>query len=361
MKAALATLLLSTSVKGFAPLAPPTLTNLPPTSVTRLSVLDPSGLTNGLDFGLSQQDADLFALSIPHLDPLVTTDQKWLEIITSPFLSVLTFMHEQWVSAGVDHDAWGMSLISMTILIKLMTFPLTKSQLIAAYKMQALQPKVEAIQAKYQSKPDVMNQKIAMLYASSNTGCIPTFYPAPLYVGLFYAILTLANDNVLNEQFLFLPNLAGPTYGSDLAHGSNWLLQNWFAGEPLLAVEDTAAFLTIPLLLIIGESISMQLQLLPRVSDQQQKQESDIRQALPFLAGWFALSVPAAVGVCLIVNNIITTSIILYIRGTVSLTMEDEAPSEIISPGAFDSLRFSEAFEDGKSLEIKAMENWFGV
>lgn len=358
MKTALATLLLSTSVKGFAPLAPPTLTNLPRTSsVTRLSVMDPSGL------GLSQQDADLFALSIPHLDPLVTTDQKWLEIITSPFLSVLTFMHEQWVSAGVDHDAWGMSLISMTVLIKLMTFPLTKSQLIAAYKMQALQPKVEAIQAKYQSKPDVMNKKIVMLYGPSGAGggCIPSFYPAPLYVGLFYAILTLVNDNVLNEQFLFLPNLAGPTYGSDLAHGSNWLLQNWFAGEPLLALEDTAAFLTIPLLLIIGESISMQLQLLPRASDQQQKHESDIRKVLPFLAGWFALSVPAAVGVCLIVNNIITTSIILHIRGTVSLTMEDEAPSEIPSPGAFDSLRFSEAFEDGKSLEIKAMENWYGV
>ena len=49
-------------------------------------------------------------------------------------------------------------------------------------------------------------------------------------IGRYGAVLDLAADNKLDEPVVFLPNLEGPTYGADPAHGSDWLFQNWYVG-----------------------------------------------------------------------------------------------------------------------------------
>ena len=96
---------------------------------------------------------------------------------------------------------------------------------------QALQPTIKALQAKYQSNPEVMNQKIAEVYQTNEVnplaGCIPSLVQIPVFIGLYRAVLNLAKENALDEPFLFLPNLEGPTYGADPAHGSDWLFKNW--------------------------------------------------------------------------------------------------------------------------------------
>ena len=96
---------------------------------------------------------------------------------------------------------------------------------------KALQPTIKALQAKYQSNPEVMNQKIAEVYQQNEVnplaGCIPSLVQIPVFIGLYRAVLNLAKDNALDEPFLFLPNLEGPTYGADPAHGSDWLFKNW--------------------------------------------------------------------------------------------------------------------------------------
>lgn len=96
---------------------------------------------------------------------------------------------------------------------------------------QALQPTIKGLQAKYQSNPEVMNQKIAEVYQQNEVnplaGCIPSLVQIPVFIGLYRAVLTLAKENALDEPFLFLPNLEGPTYGADPAHGSDWLFKNW--------------------------------------------------------------------------------------------------------------------------------------
>jgi YidC/Oxa1 family membrane protein insertase len=79
-----------------------------------------------------------------------------------------------------------------------------------------------------------MNQKIAEVYQTNEVnplaGCLPSFAQIPIFIGLYRAVLNLAADNKLDEPFLFLPNLEGPTYGADPAHGSDWLFQNWYVG-----------------------------------------------------------------------------------------------------------------------------------
>ena len=77
-----------------------------------------------------------------------------------------------------------------------------------------------------------MNQKIAEVYQTNEVnplaGCIPSIVQIPVFIGLYRAVLNLAKENALNEPFLFLPNLEGPTYGADPAHGSDWLFKNWY-------------------------------------------------------------------------------------------------------------------------------------
>ena len=59
----------------------------------------------------------------------------------------------------------------------------------------------------------------------------------------------------------------------------------------------------------------------PKSDDMQQQQANVILKVLPFMVGWFALNVPAALGIYWVVNNLVTTATTLYIRNTMP-TME---------------------------------------
>jgi YidC/Oxa1 family membrane protein insertase len=84
-------------------------------------------------------------------------------------------------------------------------------------------------------------------------------------------------------------------------------------GVPSLGWHDTVAFLSIPVFLTISQIISMNL-MQPKSDDPQQQQANVILKVLPFMVGWFALNVPAALGVYWVVNNVVTTASTLYVR-----------------------------------------------
>jgi len=334
-----ATLILLTVLPSAAAFAPPSSIR----RTTQLAAIDPSA------FDLSHVDslshffssltlADLDAGAQSAAPPVVaavadatpaaadavtqaaTADQGngWFGFLVGPIEGLLKLIHSTLAGAGMTEGAWGVSIVSMTLVIKALTFPLTKSQLESTNKMQALQPKIKAIQAKYQSNPEVMNQKVAEMYQKNDVnplaGCIPSLVQIPVFIGLYRAVLTLAKENALDEPFLFLPNLEGPTYGADPAHGSDWLLKNWVDGVPSLGWDDTAAFLSIPVFLVISQFVSMNL-MQPK-SDDTQQQQNIVLKLLPLMIGWFSLNVPAALGIYWVVNNIVTTASTLYVRST---------------------------------------------
>ncbi len=160
-----------------------------------------------------------------------------------------------------------------------------------------------------------MNQKIAEVYQTNQVnplaGCIPSLVQIPVFIGLYRAVLNLAKEDRLNESFLWLPNLEGPTYGADPASGSAWLFQGWVDGVPSLGWDDTLAFLTIPVILIVSQSISMNL-----MATKDQEQPAFIK-FLPLLIGWFSLNVPAALGIYWVANNFITTALTLQIKSNI--------------------------------------------
>jgi len=90
---------------------------------------------------------------------------------------------------------WGVAIILLTILIKLIFFPLTYSSTKSMAKMADLQPKVKAIRAKYKkSKTDIdqrrqMNEEMMKLYKEQGVnpagGCLPLLIQLPVFWGVF--------------------------------------------------------------------------------------------------------------------------------------------------------------------------------
>lgn len=63
-------------------------------------------------------------------------DNGWFGFLTLPIEALLKLIHSLLSSVGMSADAWGVSIIAMTVVIKALTFPLTKSQLESTNKMQ---------------------------------------------------------------------------------------------------------------------------------------------------------------------------------------------------------------------------------
>lgn len=154
MKLALLTLLSAPMAAAFAP---PTTFR----SATKLNAIDPSAIHD-----LSQHHAVaadsinhfFSSLMISDLDTAVdaaatipmdaapgaatdaaaaaANDNGWFGFLTGPIESLLKLIHNVLTSVGLSEDAWGVSIIAMTVLIKALTFPLTKSQLESTNKMQ---------------------------------------------------------------------------------------------------------------------------------------------------------------------------------------------------------------------------------
>jgi YidC/Oxa1 family membrane protein insertase len=109
------------------------------------SPLDPSHLNDLPNHIQSLQDA-FSSLSIADVDvagagaaveeAAKTTNNGWFGFLTGPTMAFLELIHSGLVAVGVSSDSWGVSIIMLTVAIKLLTFPLTKSQLESTNKMQ---------------------------------------------------------------------------------------------------------------------------------------------------------------------------------------------------------------------------------
>lgn len=85
--------------------------------------------------------------------------------------------------------SFGLSIILLTILIKIVLLPLTLRQDKSMREMKKLQPKIEELKAKYKNDPQTLNQKTMDLYKEHNVnpagGCLPLIVQLPILWALF--------------------------------------------------------------------------------------------------------------------------------------------------------------------------------
>jgi YidC/Oxa1 family membrane protein insertase len=106
---------------------------------------------------------------------------------------------------------WGIAIIILTFIIKIIFFPLTYSSMRSMSKMQELQPKIKALRAKYKkAKQDIaqrrkMNEEIMKLYKQHGInpagGCLPLLIQIPVFWG-FFRLLVVAIE-FRHSPFIF--------------------------------------------------------------------------------------------------------------------------------------------------------------
>lgn len=87
---------------------------------------------------------------------------------------------------------YGLAIIILTAIIKIVLYPLTVKQVKSMKGMQEIQPKIKALQEKYKSNPKKMQEEMAALYKEAGVnpfaGCLPLIIQMPFLIGIFYAI-----------------------------------------------------------------------------------------------------------------------------------------------------------------------------
>ena len=135
-------------------------------------------------------------------------------IIAVPLGYLLTFIYNL-------VGNYGISLIILTVLVKLILYPLYFKQIKSTASMSSIQPKIKAIQEKYKNDKEKMNEEMAKLSKNENFnpmgGCLPTLIQLPILWGLFTLLRNpiryIADENMIfavHQSFLWIKDLGQP-------------------------------------------------------------------------------------------------------------------------------------------------------
>ena len=192
------------------------------------------------------------------------------------FISFL--MHVLESLAGWAGD-WGIAVIILTFIMRLIVMPLMTRSTASSARMQALQPKMKEIQNRYADDPERMNEEMRKFYSEHKFnplgGCLPVLVQMPVFVALF----TVAKNVPADAHFLsIMPSLSQSAAGA-LASGG-------VAGALVYILFDVA-FGVLTLVPMI-----MNLQ---NTSDEQRQQTLIMGVVMAVMMLWFGWSVPGAV------------------------------------------------------------------
>ena len=145
--------------------------------------------------------------SIPRLDFAI--DFGWYYFLTKPFLYILIFFKN--ISGN-----FGVSIILLTLLIKLIFYPLANKSYVAMQKMKELQPQLLRIKETYKNDKVKLNQEMMALYKREKVnpaaGCLPILIQIPVFFAL-YKILFVSLEMRHAPFYLWIQDLsvADPT------------------------------------------------------------------------------------------------------------------------------------------------------
>jgi len=107
---------------------------------------------------------------------------------------------------------WGIAIILMTILLKIISLPFTLAASKSAKRMQKLQPLMQAVREKYKDQPQKLNQATMELFKEHKVnpagGCIPILITIPLFIGFFTMLQSTAELRF--QGFLWAHDLSAP-------------------------------------------------------------------------------------------------------------------------------------------------------
>ncbi|MEU1849311.1 membrane protein insertase YidC [Streptomyces sp. NPDC019990] len=131
--------------------------------------------------------------------------------ITTPVSWVIVQFHTVYGALfGPDTGwAWGLSIVSLVILIRICLIPLFVKQIKATRAMQTLQPEMKKIQERYKNDKQRQSEEMMKLYKDTGTNplssCLPILAQSPFFFALYHVLNSIASNDtigVINENLL---------------------------------------------------------------------------------------------------------------------------------------------------------------
>jgi YidC/Oxa1 family membrane protein insertase len=111
---------------------------------------------------------------------------------------------------------YGVAIIGLTILIRVLLLPLTVKQTKSMYELQRIQPKIKALQEKYKKDKEKLQEETLKFYQENKVnpfgGCLPLLLQMPIFFALFRMLGTTGTKPGLFPQYIAsLPDAAADT------------------------------------------------------------------------------------------------------------------------------------------------------
>ncbi len=136
--------------------------------------------------------------------------QLW-SMLLQGISALLSYLYELTVTMGIP--SYALAIIFLTLIIKIITFPLNNKQMKSMKKMQEVQPLIQEVQKKYKKSPEKANQKVMEIYkeykVNPMSGCLPLVIQMPILFALFRTLQSF-QYNDLGSGFLWVEHLMNP-------------------------------------------------------------------------------------------------------------------------------------------------------
>lgn len=226
--------------------------------------------------------------------------------ICYPLVAVLNFFHS-------IVPSFGMAIIFLTILVRLVFWPLTHKSTVGMRKMQELQPRMKELQAKFKDNPQRLQQETWALYRAEKvnpmSSCLPMFVQIPVFIALFNVLRSAVE--LRYAPFLWISDLSEPEA----------LFASWFPIGGGLNI--------LPVLMAI--TTALQSAFTPSTGDKNQQRM--MMYFMPVMMLVMFYSFPSALSLYWFLSNIFSIVQMWIIRRKVSASSQASAAMvEVIDP-----------------------------
>ncbi|HLO25273.1 MAG TPA: membrane protein insertase YidC [Geobacteraceae bacterium] len=232
------------------------------------------------------KDLDILKAQGNQLEKVI--DLGWFSAVAKPLLYSLKFLYRY------VHN-YGIAIIIITVIIKILFYPLTYKSYKSMKDMQKLQPKMAELKEKYKNDRDAMNKAVMELYQTHKVnplgGCLPMLVQFPIFVALYRALMS--SIELRHAPFLlWMRDLAAPD-----------ALFSHMLGLP---------FTLGPLPVLMGASMFVQQKMTPATG--MDPAQAKMMMALPLVFTVMFLNMPTGLVLYWLVNNILTIAQQMYIN-----------------------------------------------
>jgi YidC/Oxa1 family membrane protein insertase len=208
---------------------------------------------------------------------------------------ILKFFHDQ---AGFS---WGLSIIFLTFVIRLIILPLTFRQVRSMQALQRLQPEIKKLQARYKDDKQRLNQEMMKFYQEHKvnplSSCLPILLQLPFFLSLFYMLRHDLRLDICGQTAKSCGAIEG-------THGEGFLFINDITNKA------TGAALIVLIVLYVGSQLVSGI-ITTFTADRSQR---IMMLALPFVFVTFIINFDAGLIVYWITTNIWTIGQQLFIK-----------------------------------------------